>query len=856
MQLVERSEPLEALGRLAAEAASGRGRLALVEGEAGLGKTTLVRSFCQARPADLGVLWGACDPSSLPTPLGPLVDVATGLDAGFRRLLEREAPPARIFAALGDILAASPCVLVLEDVHWADEATLDLLAYLGRSLEGLRSLVVVTYRDDEISPQHPFRIVRDGLVAWGAQRLRLKPLSPEGVGRLAYGTGRDPGALHVRTGGNPFFVTEVLATDGDTLPPTLRDAILARAARLSDPGRRALEAAAVLGPRFPASQLAEMGIEATSFEESLRVGVLVQDAGLVAFRHELSRDAILRMLAPARAAELNARALGVRRHLASDPEALAMLAAHAEAAGDGPAVLEFAPRAARRSAALRAHREAAAQYARALRWAAPLPPAERAALEEALSYEGYLTSAFEEALAARRRAFEIWRSLGDGTKIGESHRWLSRLAWFLGRNEDAEREAQLSLAALEGIGPGPQLAWAYANLAQLHVLAGRVQEAKDWGQRAIDLAESLGESEILCHALNSVGLARYHETDDSGAVILERSLALALELQYEDHVSRGYTNLATRTLALLRFEAARRYLDDGLRYASEHDLESYRLYLLGWLALCEFWEGRFDQAAALAEQVLRDPRLSGPGRVQPLVVLARLRTRRGEPGASELLDEAHALAAETDELQRVGPVAVARAEAAWLAGDLERVREIARPAFERARDRNHLAVGELASWLWRAGDLHEAPARAALPYRLQVQGDARAAADAWRAVGAPYERAMALADLDDEAALREAHDTFERLGATPMADRLRQRLRSHGVRKMKARPASQGRPSGLTAREVDVLRLVAEGLRNAEIAERLFVSTRTVDHHVSALLGKLNARSRAELAGRAAEILG
>src|SRR5262249_37807155 len=230
--------------------------------------------------------------------------------------------------------------------------------------------------------------------------------------------------------------------------------------------------------------------------------------GGVGFRDGLAREALLGALSPARAAAFHARALAARRRQAAGCDDLATLAHHAEAAGDRDAVVELAPAAARRAAALKSHREAAAQYARALRFAEALPAEERARLAEGRSYECYLVAEIAEACAARRRALELWRGIGDAVKVGESHRWLSRIYWYLGASAEAEAHAREALAVLEPAGPGVQLAWAYSNQAQLHGLAGRVDEAARWADRAIALAESLDVPEVLAHALNNVGTAR------------------------------------------------------------------------------------------------------------------------------------------------------------------------------------------------------------------------------------------------------------------------------------------------------------------------------------------------------------
>ncbi len=848
MELLERETFLNQMSAVLREVVDGAGRVVLVRGEAGVGKTSLVEWFAQAQKT-ARVLWGACDALFTPRPLGPLYDVAAQTRGEVARLLRAEAPPETIFTALiDDLRDAAPAVLVVEDAHWADEATLDLVKFLGRRVTRLAVMLVVTYRDDEVGPDHPLRSVLGDLPRASVVRLRLPPLSQGAVAELAGRAGRDAGALYAVTGGNPFFVTEVIAS-ASNVPATVSDAVLARASRLSAPARAVLELISVVPARAERWLVDRaLGPEPDALAECIDSGVLRADAETLAFRHELARMAIKDVISEPRRRTLHARVLEALAAREPDRVDVARLVHHAAEAGDSAAILKFAPAAARQAAALSAHRQAAAHYRTALDHAGALPERERAALYEGLSYECYLTDQSEEALEARRAAFELWDRLGEQRSRGDCLRWMSRLSWFHGRKDAAERYADDAVATLEPLEPGRELAMAYSNRAQIHALAGETDEAVRWGSRAIELADRLGDVETLAHALNNVGMACVARAGDEGQAKLEESLRLSLTHDLQEHAARAFTNLGTSFVMLRDYEHAARYLDEGIAYSIERDLDSWALYLTSWRARLRFERGDWRGAADDAARVLGGYRVAPITRVPALAVLGHVRARRGDPDAWGPLDEAWPLALGTAELQRMAPVAAARAEAAWFSGAPERAAREASDALALAvRLGDPWKIGELAIVAWRAGALSSPPEGAAEPYALEMAGRWREAAVAWDRIGCPYERAWALARGDDEAR-REALDLFEELGAAPAADVVRHDLKARGVRNLPRGPRATTRenPAGLTSRQLEVLALLAEGLSNADIAERLFISAKTVDHHVSAILAKLDTGTRAE----------
>jgi DNA-binding CsgD family transcriptional regulator len=848
--LLERSAQLAALDERL-RSVSGRGRLVLVSGEAGIGKTTLVRAFCEARPS-LTVLWGACDALYTPRALGPLLDIADDVGGELAAAVQDGATPGVLATALvHELRGGPPAVVVLEDLHWADEATLDVLRLLARRIESLPALVVATYRDDELDDAHPLRILLGELTSRTADRIRLEPLSPEAVAALAGSSVVDAAELHLRTAGNPFYVTEVLAA-GREIPDTVRDAVLARAARL-DPGPRAVLDLVAIVPQRAELSLLEALCNLDDLDACLASGMLRAERDAVGFRHEIARVAVEQALPPHRSAPLHRRVLAALGE--ADP---ARLAHHAEAAGDSEAVLRHAPAAGERAAALGSHREAAAQFARALRYAEDLEPARRAALLERRSYECYLTDRISDAIEARRAALDEHRATGNRLAEGDAHRWLSRLSWFKGDNATSEREARLAVDLLEPLEPGRELAAAYSNMAQLRMLATDCAGATTWGVRAIELAERLGETEILVHALNNVGSAALQEGIADGRESLERSLALALDAGLEEHVARAYTNLGAIAASMRDYRAADRFLREGIAYCTERDLDAWRLYMTGHLARSDLDQGRWDDAAAHATLVLGRPDAAAPSRITPLTVLGRLRARRGDPEPFAPLDEALELALRTGEEQRVVVAATARAEARWLAGETEEIAAETTEALAMALEHHDAwPAGELAVWRRRAGIEEDIPRDAiAQPFRLELEGGAYVAAAVWKQMGCAYDAAISLAHCDVPRAQRRALARLQRMGARPAARRVERMLRERGIRDLRRGPraATRENPAGLTARELDVLCLLAEGLRNADIASRLFLSEKTVAHHVSAILRKLDVQTRGQAGAEAARL--
>lgn len=844
MELLERSTQLDALGGAVASATAGHGRVALVYGEAGIGKTTLVRTFTHTVTGAVRVLWGGCDDLATPRSLGPILDLADEVPAPLREAIRAGAPAyEQVLAELSR--PPSPVLLVVEDLHWADEATLDLLTFLVRRLDDRPALLILTYRSDELASVHPLRRVLGRIPSHLAVRIRLEPLSLGAVTRLA---GPRAAEIHRLTGGNPFYVTELLS-DTQQTPPMLTSTVLARTRRLPPPTRRLLELVSLSPSRVEAAVLDRCTPSwQTDIEAAEQRGLVTVAGDAVSFRHEVARRALADSVPASRAVVLHQQLLSALADVDADP---ARLVHHAFAAGDEAAVLRYGLAAARRAARLRSHREAVEHYRRVDAFSAALPARERADLHAERMEACLRAGELAEALAVGEVCLAEQRRLGHLPETGRTLARLAQVHWTFGNRAAADRCCDEAIRLAAG---GTAAGWALAVRAGNAMAAWDRETTLRLGGQARRMAAQTDDQELLAYVLMVLGQTLL-EHDADGEDLLERSIEVAAAIGDHDQVSTALANLAGAAVERHRPEIAQRHLDRGACYADEHDVVTVAEYLAGLRSRLELDRGRWSDAEALARWVLRQDSDSRVNRHNALCTLARLEVRRGTAGAAAAVAEAVSEAAHSGELQWIVPAALARAE--WLehTGGLDAECPVLQDLFAKVvPTRVAWATGEVGRWLVRAGGRVD-PATLVAPYALEVAGRWSEAAANWAAGGCPYEQADALSHSEQTADLVTALGIFERLGAAAAVGRVRTLLRTRGVRLPHQRATiSEAGPAGLTVRQAEVLALLAQGLTNVEIAERFVVSVRTVDHHVAAILARLGVQNRRQAAERARQL--
>jgi DNA-binding CsgD family transcriptional regulator/tetratricopeptide (TPR) repeat protein len=814
----------------------------LIRGEAGIGKSTLVAQFLREVGQRADTLSGGCDDLLTPQPLAPIWDVARTMPALLGPLGDgdRRAVMEALLALLSRV--PRPTVLVLEDTQWADEATLDLITFLGRRIGRTNGLLLLTYRDVEVDTEHPLRRVIGELPQQNVIRMSLHPLSHHAVSAMVEAAAFDVDEVLALTGGNPLFVAEVLASGTDRVPLSVRDAVVARAAKLSPAARRVLEVVSVV-PGQTERALVEVLVAPTDehLAECQRQGLLEVGDDVLAFPHDLQRRAIEASLTISDCRRLNQQVLDALRSSA-DP---ARLVHHADEAGDLDALVTYARRAASAAMAIGSTSEAVAHFRRLE------PHLDRLDLDEqATLVADWARQEFQfddpSARGLYDRAIALCRATGDHRRLARVLTLASRVNWSDGHNAAAIAYADEAIALLESDGLTPDLSKALSQRAHLAFdYEDRDEVVLPLVDRAITTARDSGDAEALVRALTVKGGLLASRGDPRGLALMEESLEVAERAGDQWGEVIALLNMSgmfgdARDLARAS-DFAQRARDTAIRY----DLRTLTASAQGQHAEFALWRGDWDAAENAAADALESgPYVEGQSRR----VLGIIQARRGRHEARAAIMRMWSLLGGGSGPSSRDSAASTLAEYLWLSGEedpalVEWLQEALGEMLALGRP---WPSGAFAFWMWKLGLLEAAPEGSDNFYRWMITGEHLRAARFWRERGIPYEEGLALM-LGSEAEQIEAIRIFDDLGATAAANNVRRALARQGVRPPRGKSlATRDHPAGLTARQAEVLALLAQGLANARIADELFVSHRTVENHVSAILMKLDVATREE----------
>ena len=864
--LLERESQLEQLGGLLSGLDTTGGKVVLIRGEAGIGKSSLVEEFVSSHAAGAHVHVGACDDLKIPQPMSPFWDMARSESS----LLEPIDKGDRlgVLSAILDLLSRSlrPTVLVIEDTHWADEATLDAIKYLGRRIARTNGLLLLTYRTGEVDYDHPLRKVFGELPPQTVERIELEGLSLSAVSSILGDSLLDPGAVLAATNGNPFLVGEMATTDESSVPPSLQDSVSARVQKLSPGAVRLLRALSVIPEPVPVADARGLtGATASDLEECERRGLLrvfqigsaddrmVLDSGygleegvhVIGFRHDLIRRAVEASLTRSERLDM------YRTALAKLPEEThpCLLIQCAVEVNDIDRLLDLAPRSAMYAATIGSHAQAIDDFRTLRPHLSKLQGDDLGHMLEVWAGEEFFLDNIAEAISIGRIALSKYDD--DGDQRARS-RVLAQLAHFYenaGQRAEAEQCAEEAVIVLGDQADGADLARALEANAYLHWMAGNFAAVPDLVNQTLEAGGTDIDERIRIRSLVHLGVVAHVTNYPDGRANLEeaRERAEAAGQWYEE--GRALLNDGWAALEFRDLQIGSDTLQRAVASAVRHELPMLENYATALYARALDMKGKWTEAEDLARELLDAAAIS---QMVALPIFGSIEARHGRDSARTSIAKAWDLASIAAEDQRLAPTAIAAAEHAWITESSEvplaEIRQVMEVGLEKGFQ---WSPGAIAFWLWELGELSEPPEGIAQPYQLMMEGKALDAAAIWEAKGLPYERGLALMHGNDEARL-EALEVFETLGATAVAAKLRQALRADGV----AVPRGKGRDTrrhaaGLTVRQAEVLQLLEEGLTNTEIADRLFVSPRTVENHVAAVLSKLDSPTRDEAVSRA-----
>lgn len=834
-RLVERERHLESL--LDAVAGSlDAGRVVLLSAEAGHGKTSLVKEMVGALDHRYDLLVSACEPVGIPTAFAPLFDLLNSVPSQLREDIRRGAGRPAINSGLLDFLKNDRVVLVIEDIHWADEATLGLIRYIGRRIEATNSVLIATYRSEDLDLSPQLRLVIADLGP-SATRIELPALTLSGVVELAQGSSADPREIHRITLGNPFLVEELLEHGHTTLPPNVQNAVLALVAQLPPGALEVVNAVALSPDPLPFDVIGGLVENADdTIDALLQKRLLVQAGAGVAIRHDLIRDSLTKAMPAASKRGLHKALLAWQEAAPDEYHDAARLAYHSIGAGDSKKAYEYSTQAGREAAQSQAHRQAAYHLSNAIHSGAEIEDDVLSRLLLEAAKEHCWINAFETGSDFARRRLDLTR---DRVEAARALAWV---AFFESREnllDSCRQRAGEAVAVLRDHPASEELALALAILAWVELSEGADERALRFAEDAIDIARQAGESSVQVHAATSAGTARFLLGDHDGLAQIEEAVRIGIESNVGDFTARALNNIGQCSLSLGKLDEARCHFERLVEFTVSRELDAWYLAALVTLSSIEVFTGRWDTADQLLEKV-RGQRTCLSTEVEVAVTAATLRMRRGDPGAMELIEEAIDKGHGFGERASVVMICALAMEAAWVGLAAEAT---AMEMFDVARstvliDGDSLDSQILRFWVERLDWEEERSS--------QANADRPETAD-WEDLGYVIEAAVSRAQNAD-GDVRDVFSELGGLGAEGVKQGLRRELVRRGVRGVPrgARPTTRHSPGGLTARETEVLRLLATGMSNAAIAEDLYITEKTTSHHVSSILSKVGAANRTE----------
>lgn len=851
MELIERGEFLQCLEDIFYKVKNHEGHCVLISGETGIGKTSLVKNFCSDKKRVHPIYVGSCDALFTPRPLAPLLDILLQLNINVDERVKDVGSRAGLFTEFLQSMRQQklPAIVIIEDIHWADEATLDFITFFGRRISQFQCMFVLTFRDNEMHLNHPLGAVLGQLLSDSASRIQLTSLSRKTVEELAVKRGYKGEDIYTISGGNPFYVSEILASYTSGVPASIKDSILSSYNRLNEKTKQLWQFLSVAPNGFELAYLESMDPEfCQAIQNGLQMGLLVLNERKIWFKHELFRRTVESSLSPLLRISMNKLILDLYKEVFEERNELERIIHHAMNADDSNAILRYAPMAAEHAAAVGAHTQACKLYRMAIEYYRGDSRELLIELYEACAYECYLINQVKDAIFYQQKALAIWRDKGDVQRTANCSRFLSRLWWFSGNRIEAETYAKNAVDMLASEPPSAAKCLAFSNMTQLKVFSEEMRDCLEWGTKAVDMAKELDDQQILCDAMISVGSAKWkmRRMAEDGIKMIEESLRISLINSYQEQAARAYSNLIYYGVLMKDYQLAWKYLEESINYCEERDLDSsknIKLYLKARLLL----EGGDSKGADLiARQLLANADQAGTIKIGALLIVSTIEMWKGEASALEHLNEAKRLAFGTREHQRIIPTINTCLQYEWVTHTRIISDDEMKWSLILAKGvDNEYINSEFVFWYKKARHQNLSIAILYEPYDLVRQGKINAAVNFWEAKGCPYDKALALLNGNYENK-KSALAILQYLGAHAPYEKVKSEMRAGGSKVIPrgVHESTRSNPAFLTKRELDVLQLLKKGIQNKEIADSLFISAKTVDNHISSIFFKLNVNSR------------